>query len=243
MPSLFVITLFSDDTPLVTLQPVDGAPSVLPTDFLSSTQVLSPTSSTQVVASATTAPSGIATAPPSGIGTASSGLTITAPYVTAAPVASSKVERPLSLIIGGALGGLALLVAGFIVFMFFRRRENDRSHDGEPTPTTNTSCKFHVHLIFKNERIMELIPLQVWTSIPRANVAVVPTRTEKRPSVLATLSNSLQNSTPSPGGLHAHGACASSPPDPSPSLTNTSNQVSDSTTIPPHDLQPPQYEE
>jgi len=213
----FAITLLSDGTPPISLQSIDRAsPSMLSTNFLSSTQVLSPTSSSQGVASATTASSGIATA--------SSGLNSTAPYVTTSPVASSKVDLPLSLIIGGTLGGLALLIVGFIAFMFFRRRANDRSRYGEPTLTRNSS---------------------LWTSIPRANFDVVATHatlTEKRPLVPVPSPNRLQDNTPSPG-LHAHGASASLPSESAPGSTGTSNQVSDSTTTPPDDLQLPQYEE
>jgi hypothetical protein len=150
-----------------------------------------------------------------------------------------------SPIIGGALGGLSLLAIAFMAFMFFRRKRNDdRSHHGEPTPTINSSRKFlvppfHVHVV-------ELKPLQVWTSIPRANVDVVPahtTLTEKQPLVPVSTpsSNTTQNNTPTPG-LHAHYASASSPSGPAPASTDTSNQVSDSTTIPSQDLPPPQYE-
>jgi len=141
-------------TPPTPIQPqlVSASDSTPSRSVLSSTPVIFPTPSPHVVASSittssgiTTAPSGISTAP-SGISTAPSGIS-TAPYVTAFPVASSKAERPLGPIIGGALGGLALLIIGFIAFMFFRRA-NDRLRHRGPTLTTNPSCKFSCSLFF-----------------------------------------------------------------------------------------------
>jgi len=159
----------------------------------------------------------------------------TVPLGTTSPVVSSKAGLPLGPIIGGALGGLAILIFAFVLV---HRRSNNRSHYGE---LTNSSCKFHVPLV-RMGVVIELNLLQVWTI---ANADLVPAHT-----ALSGKRSLMNVSTPSPNtsqvnaahqGFHAHGASASSPSNGATISASTSDQVSASIAFPP-DLSPPPYQ-
>jgi len=67
---------------------------------------------------------------------------ITTLSATTPSLDSAKDKLPVGPIIGGALGGLALLTFAFIGFMFLWKKSKDRSYEMNPTFTNNSSCEY-----------------------------------------------------------------------------------------------------
>ena len=154
---------------------------------------------------------------------------------SSSPVDSWKDKVPLGLIIGGALGGLALLIFAFIGFMFIWRKSKGHSYERNPTFTSNSSCEFHVSLqciVWVLSNRLQIFP--VWIRVPRANGSVTPFQSH------------LQHPPPDPGMHYSKSVYkrplvpVSTPSSLGPLTSTSTHQVSTSATIP-SDL-PPRYD-